>query len=71
MRTPWNYPWGYLMIGRGKTGTDEGLILRPQAGRSMEVLSPIPFQMGDAVMEEGEYDSCIGQTLYGANPRTA
>ncbi len=24
---------GYLMAGRGKTGTDEGLILRRQAGR--------------------------------------
>ena len=37
----------------------------------MAVLSPIPFEMGDAVMEEGEYGSCIGQTLYGANPGTA
>jgi hypothetical protein len=35
------------------------------------VSSLILFEMGDAVMEEGEYGSCIGQTLYGANPGTA
>jgi hypothetical protein len=50
------------MVGRGKPRLMKGLDTATPSGT---------IEMGDAEMEEDEYGSCIGQTLYGANPGTA